>query len=364
VAVIGASLSRWLVRSPAPTTRTRTPLAMAVRRFLHQPGGVLGLAILLTAVLLAALAPLVAPYSPIQQFPGSELSPPSARFPFGTDSIGRDLLSRIIFGTRVSLLVGVIAVALGAGLGGTGGLVAGYSGGVAGAVIMRLSDAVFAVPAVLLGIAFAAAFGASAATVAVTLGIATMPTFARLTRAAVFAERSKEYILAARTVGATPPRLIARHILPNILGPLLVQARVDHGRRRAARSRPELPRPGHPAATTVLGGHAVRKPAVPASSAVVRRVSRPRCHPARARPELVLRRPARRARPALWRMRGAKRRNAGGAAGPRGSHWSISLNGQLADRLMDAPTQSRRNRVPPFWANQCLALTSRSNLWA
>jgi peptide/nickel transport system permease protein len=196
---------------------------MALRRFLHQPAGVLGLAILLFTILLAVLAPLIAPYSPIQQFPGSELSPPSARFPLGTDSIARDLLSRIIFGTRVSLLVGVIAVALGAGLGGSSGLVAGYTGGVAGAVIMRLSDAVFAVPAVLLGIAFAAAFGASATTVAVTLGVATMPTFARLARAAVLGERAKEYILAARTLGATPPRLIMRHILPNILGPLLVQ---------------------------------------------------------------------------------------------------------------------------------------------
>jgi peptide/nickel transport system permease protein len=226
MAIIEASLTRSLLRSPVLTNPrlTRTPLAMAVRRFLHQPAGVLGLAILMAAVLLAAFGPLIAPYSPIQQFPGSELGPPSARFPLGTDSIGRDLLSRVIFGTRVSLLVGVIAVALGAGLGGTGGLVAGYAGGLSAAVIMRLSDAVFAVPAVLLGIAFAAAFGASATTVAVTLGIATMPTFARLTRAAVLAERSKEYVLAARTLGATPPRLMVRHILPNILGPLLVQA--------------------------------------------------------------------------------------------------------------------------------------------
>jgi peptide/nickel transport system permease protein len=159
MAIIEASLTRSLLRSPVLTNPrlTRTPLAMAVRRFLHQPAGVLGLAILMAAVLLAAFGPLIAPYSPIQQFPGSELGPPSARFPLGTDSIGRDLLSRVIFGTRVSLLVGVIAVALGAGLGGTGGLVAGYAGGLSAAVIMRLSDAVFAVPAVLLGIAFAAA---------------------------------------------------------------------------------------------------------------------------------------------------------------------------------------------------------------
>ena len=97
------------------------------------------------------------------------------------------------------------------------------AGGLPGAVIMRMSDAVFAVPAVLLGISFAAALGASATTAAIAIGVATMPTFARLTRAAVMGERSKEYVLAARLLGATPGRLIVRHILPNALGPLLVQ---------------------------------------------------------------------------------------------------------------------------------------------
>jgi peptide/nickel transport system permease protein len=221
ISLPAGTLKQTHARVRAP--RAHSPRATATLRFLRQPAGAIGLTILLAAVLLAVSAPLIAPYNPVQQFSGSELRPPSARFPLGTDNLGRDLLSRIIFGTRVSLLVGVIAVGLGAGLGGVGGMVAGFGGGPIGAVIMRVADAVFAVPAVLLGIVFAAAFGAGASTVALTLGIATMPTFARLTRAAVLSERSRDYVMAARVLGATAPRVMGRHILPNILGPLLVQ---------------------------------------------------------------------------------------------------------------------------------------------
>jgi peptide/nickel transport system permease protein len=213
-----ASLSGHL-----PMVVSHSPVAMAWRRFAHQPAGIIGTSIVVGVVLLAICAPLLAPYSPLQQFAGSELSSPSGRFPFGTDNLGRDVFTRVMFGTRVSLLVGVIAVAIAASLGGIGGLVAGYAGGFAAAVLMRLADAVFAVPGILLGITFAAAFGASATTAAVAIGVATMPTFARLTRAAVLGERSREYVLAARVVGATPVRIVLRHILPNALGPLLVQ---------------------------------------------------------------------------------------------------------------------------------------------
>jgi peptide/nickel transport system permease protein len=222
MAVTSTSTVSWRP-SWLAVAKNRMPLVMAVRRFALQPAGFVGLSILLLVVLLAVFAPSVAPYSPIEQFPGSELRPPSPRFLLGTDNIGRDLLSRIIFGTRVSLLVGVLAVSIGSGVGGSGGLLAGYAGGLTDAVIMRVSDAVFAVPAVLLGIALAAAFGASSTIVAITVGIATVPTFARLTRASVLSERPKEYVFAARTVGASPLRLIARHVLPNVLGLLLVQ---------------------------------------------------------------------------------------------------------------------------------------------
>jgi peptide/nickel transport system permease protein len=185
--------------------------------------GALGNAVLLGMLLVAIFAPLLSPHSPTEQFHGYELAPPSPLFPAGTDSLGRDILSRILFGTRVSLLVGVVAVGLGAGLGGGTGLLAGYLGGGFDAVVMRIWDVVFAVPAILLGISFAAAFGASAVAAAVTLGISSMPTFARLARAGVLAERNKDYVQASHAIGASRARVLLVHICPNIVGPLLVQ---------------------------------------------------------------------------------------------------------------------------------------------
>jgi len=192
-------------------------------RLLCEPAGVMGLTISLGTIGVAVAAPALAPYSPIQQFPGNELAPPSVRFPLGTDSVARDILSRIIFGTRVSLLVGMVAVILGAVVGGGTGLLAGHARGPFDAVVTRVWDAVFAVPGILLGIALAAAFRPSMMVVAVALGITNMPTFARLARAGVLGERNKEYVLAAHTLGASRARVLGRHILPNILGPLIVQ---------------------------------------------------------------------------------------------------------------------------------------------
>lgn len=203
--------------------RTRTPFRMATQRFLRQPAGIISITTLLLTGLLAAAAPVVAPYGPRDQFRGSELQGPSEQFRLGTDHLGRDLLSRIIFGTRVSLLVGVVAVVLGAGIGGGSGMLAGYAGGAVDSLVMRLWDAVFALPAVLIGISLAAAFGAGVTNAAIAIGIATMPTFARIARAAVLAERGKDYVEATRAMGAGHARILGLHIVPNTLGPLLVQ---------------------------------------------------------------------------------------------------------------------------------------------
>lgn len=203
--------------------RSRSLAAAGFRSAVRRPLGAVGFAILILFVVAAVAAPLLAPHDPLFQYRGSELAGPSAEFLLGTDERGRDILSRIIYGTRISLLVGVIAVSLGATLGTAAGLVAGYYGGPVDSVIMRLWDVVFAVPTILLGITIAAVFGASATNAAVTLGIASMPLFARIARSVAIRERAKEYVGAALTDGIGRGRVLFRHILPNATGPLLVQ---------------------------------------------------------------------------------------------------------------------------------------------
>jgi len=212
-----------------PDVASRSATRQAAERFVARPGGVIGVGVLLVIVLGAVAAPALAPHDPLVQFAGSEFDPPGGQFPLGTDQLGRDLLSRIVFGARSSLIVGILAVLLGAGVGGASGLAAGYTGGWLDAMVMRLWDAVFAVPAILTGIALAAAFGAGATNAAIAIGIATMPTFARLMRGAVIQERVRDYVEAARALGATDLRIVVRHIVPNSLGPFVVQIALAMG---------------------------------------------------------------------------------------------------------------------------------------
>ena len=192
-------------------------------RVLAQPLGLLGFGLTLLMVLVALLAPAIAPYDPNYQFQGRELAAPDSTFLLGTDEVGRDLLSRIIHGARLSLAVGGASVALGALVGVFSGLVSGYWEGWVDAVTMRLWDSVLAFPPVLVGIAVAALLGPSTTNVAVALGIASIPQFARLSRASVLVEKHKEYVTAARCLGASDARMILRHIFPNTVSPLFVQ---------------------------------------------------------------------------------------------------------------------------------------------
>ncbi|MBI2756562.1 MAG: ABC transporter permease [Chloroflexi bacterium] len=196
---------------------------------LRNPQGTLGLGILLALVLVAIAAPLLAPYDPLVQNPGKEMAPPSGAFLLGTDNLGRDLLSRIIFGSRASLLVGVLAVALGATVGIGSGLLAGFLGGWLDAVLMRAYDALLAFPAILLGIGVVAVLGPGILNVALAIALAQMPDFARLTRALVIGERRREYVEAARNLGAGSGRIMVRHVLPNTVAPLLVQVSLAMG---------------------------------------------------------------------------------------------------------------------------------------
>lgn len=189
----------------------RTPLLAA--------GGVLVAAY----VLLAAGAPLLATADPLQMDPQALLAPPSRAHPCGTDQFGRDVLSRLLYGARVSLGVAFASTALALGAGGTTGLVAGYAGGALDHVLMRAMDVIFAFPAVLLALAIMAVAGTAVGTVVAAIGIVYAPQFARVSRAGVLAVRGLEYVEAAGALGATPGRVLVRHILPNVTAPLTVQ---------------------------------------------------------------------------------------------------------------------------------------------
>ena len=211
------------MRTASRRQRARSPLLQALLRTVRNPMGLFGLSVFGLLIFLAAAAPLLTPYDPTVQYRGMELKPPSATFLLGTDQLGRDLLSRIIYGSRASLLVGVLSVALGAGVGVSTGLLAGYVGGWVDVLIMRIYDALLAFPGILLGIAVVAVTGPGIVNVAIAIGIAQMPGDARLTRSIVLSLRERDFVLAARSLGASRPRIILTHVLPNTLPPLLVQ---------------------------------------------------------------------------------------------------------------------------------------------
>lgn len=196
----------------------------ALRRLAARPPALLGGAVVLLFVAVAVLAPQLAPYDPAAADFLAVRRPPGPEHLLGTDEIGRDVLSRVVFGARASLLAGVISVAIALTLGVPTGLVAGYYGGRVDELIMRLTDAVLAFPFLILAVALAAALGPSLTNAMIAIGIATTPTFVRLTRGVVLAVQAEDYVQAARALGAGDVRILARHVLPNSVAPLLVQA--------------------------------------------------------------------------------------------------------------------------------------------
>jgi peptide/nickel transport system permease protein len=189
--------------------------AGVLRRLLRSRGGMIGLVICAVFVLLAIAAPAIAPYDPLATDWSALRQPPSAAYWFGTDDIGRDVLSRVIWGSRTSLMAGVVAVLIAMAVGVPLGTVSGYAGGVADIVLMRITDGLLAVPALILAIALAAFLGPSLTNAA--------PVFMRLTRGQMLATLQAEYVEAARSMGYTNLRIVVRHILPNIMPVLLVQ---------------------------------------------------------------------------------------------------------------------------------------------
>ena len=183
-----------------------------------------GLAVVAFFVLIALLAPLISPHDPLATSWGAVRQAPGAAYPFGADELGRDVLSRIIWGARASILAGVVSVSISLSLGVPIGMLAGYLGRWVDALISRITDAMLACPFLILAIALAAFLGPSLTNAMIAIGISATPVFIRLTRAQVLAAKSEDYVEAARALGNPHLRIALRHILPNIVAPLIVQA--------------------------------------------------------------------------------------------------------------------------------------------
>ncbi|HEY2430791.1 MAG TPA: ABC transporter permease [Acidimicrobiales bacterium] len=198
------------------------------RRFRRNRLAMAGAVLILLAVAVAVLAPVLAPYSPTRNFPAINATPTSAHW-LGTDDIGRDVLSRIMFGARVSLEATTLIVLLALVASLPLGLVAGYLGGPADNVLMRLMDAMFAFPPLVLALTVAALLGKSLHNEAIAIAIVFVPGFVRLIRGQVLTVREETYIEASRSLGAGPLRMIRRHVLPNVASPLIVQVALSFG---------------------------------------------------------------------------------------------------------------------------------------
>src|SRR3954471_4325016 len=201
-----------------------TPASRALRRLTRRRGAMVGLGIVLFFVLITLLAPWIAPYDPLETSWSAVRKAPSLAYLFGTDEIGRDVLSRVIWGTRASLLAGVVSVSISLALGVPIGLLAGYRAGWTDMLISRFTDAMLACPFLILAIALAAFLGPSLTNAMIAIGISATPIFVRLTRAQVLNVKTEDYIEAARALGNSHLRIALRHVLPNVIPPLIVQA--------------------------------------------------------------------------------------------------------------------------------------------
>jgi ABC-type dipeptide/oligopeptide/nickel transport system permease subunit len=220
-----------VVQAPLPTTgpgplprpRASAHPNWATRLLRRRPAALAS--VLLAIIFFAALAaPLIAPYDPLAMHPAQRFSGPTANYWLGTDETGRDLLTRILFGARVSVLVGLGAVALSFAAGGPLGMLAGYRGGRTESIVMGFMDVLLAIPGLLLALTLVATLGPSTVNATIAIGCMGIPSVARLTRAVVMIERARDYVLSARAIGANDVRIAARAILPNCLAPLIIQA--------------------------------------------------------------------------------------------------------------------------------------------
>ncbi|MDF1526662.1 MAG: ABC transporter permease [bacterium] len=222
-------LNRWT------DSETRHPFFDQLEKLLKNKTGVAGLVIISVFVFLALFAPLISPHSPVENALYDQLIPPmwedggSGKNILGTDDLGRDMLSRLIFGARVSLIVGLVSVGIALILGTLFGAIAGYFGGWLDNVIMRIMDIILAFPGILLAIVIVAYLGPGLRNAMIAIGVISIPRFARIVRASVLEENEKDYVLAARAVGARNRRILFNTVLPNCMAPIIVQASLGFG---------------------------------------------------------------------------------------------------------------------------------------
>ena len=217
-----ATLSQQGLLESTIKQRPRSLWRDAWARLLKNHAAMLGGIVVVVIIAAGIAAPLIAPYNPIKQDLRSSLQPPSSVHWFGTDVHGRDIFSRILYGAAISLRIGFMGAMIGCALGVVLGMISGFYGGWADSLIMRLVDILLAFPGLLLAIAIIAVIGPGLENVIIAVGIFSVPTFTRVTRGSVLSIREREFVMAARTVGATNARIMRLHLFPNVLAPILV----------------------------------------------------------------------------------------------------------------------------------------------
>ena len=215
--------------SPLPLTSPESPWRRSLRTLVRNRMAMVGAIIIFIWAVVAVAAPVVAPFDALAQKIEDRLSPPSARHLFGTDELGRDVFSRVVYGARISLPVGLLVILFATLAGALVGALAGYIGGVFDLLIMRLADITLAFPSIVLALAIAAALGPSLRNALIAMILVWWPEYARLMRGQVLSVKNNEYVQAARTLGASDGRILARHIIPNTLAPIIVKASLDAG---------------------------------------------------------------------------------------------------------------------------------------
>jgi len=227
--VAPSGMDDLLGRGPADDERGVSLWRAAFRRLRRNPSAIIGTAIVLAFLLVALCAPLIAGYDPGRPLPNSGVTPssvpgPSPEHPLGLDSTGADLLTQLVYGARQSLVIGVIATTIGLLIGAALGLAAGGIGGKVDTAVMRVVDIMLSVPSLLLAVSIAAVLGQNGTSVMIAIGIAQVPIFARLLRGSLLQQRASDYVLASFSLGLRRRRVVMSHMLPNSLGPVIVQA--------------------------------------------------------------------------------------------------------------------------------------------